>query len=624
MAFSQGNTAQDNGSRDNRDYRGNNARDEQDNSGGWSYFGSGNGTHGISATSSSDYFMRFLENAKKRVQTVNKDLDLRLIPLDRDVFEKLHYSAVAIAVMLKNRPELGLAYHTILLEATGEDLAPIRETYGAQGSRGKEVEVMLTASAGLDDELDAIVRQAIQSEFGNVAMQGVEGTAVPRDFDPDEQNHLQRLLFNSVQSCTTELDMMRSDFLMTNMGKMKKDGYFATEIVFAPQQFPDASQRPMRSDVSINLSIRRKGSDEGRRNRSIHSTENELKLTSLSAFIDISPIRQLGRRSMMRRRDAEREIPFGATCVITDVVTRNQPTPENVLLAISTVPALNVNSGWTNTFRPRPLPAGEKIDTADVGALNIQGNLQNEPTCGSMVDSRDELANMDDLGQFIGSLVEPDMMVAIDIPEYGPQSWYLSFLAAAAAGREEAIKVVLGAANTLTDNRFSHYFREGDRIFAGQPIRIHAGTMEKANGQLQDLRYVDYLYAANTYGTRDHVYIADWTDTFLRTDFPEDMRLDGRLKQLQALTGQTAKVTGYFQRLFLSRAFLEAINSGLEDCGVSPRLSSNEDMGGVGNNRGYASFYEDAMLSGASRYGSSNRGYGGDRNGRGSYTGRYR
>lgn len=617
MSFTTGNNTQRNNAQRNE------ARYEHGET--WSLFGDdGNVTRGISANPGSEYFQSFVESAKKRFSTANEELELKLVSLDREIYTNLHYGAVVVVAGFKKRPELGLAYHTLLLEATGDELTPIRETFGNPGSgRGKEVEVLLTASAAMDDTLNSIAQQAIKQSLGvsDLKLSYVEGTVVPRHFDVESVAAMQRLLWNAVTACTTELDMARDDRIDTDMSKMERDSVLSAEVSFGRQQLPDAAQNPMRSDVSVGLTARRRGTEENRRNRSVNSAGDEKKLTSLSGFVEIVPVLPLGgSRSLIRRRDERDERPFGAMFVITDILSNRAPTPENILLALSPVRALNLNSAWSNVFRPRQLPAGEKIDTTDIGALNIQGNLQNETPCGSMVNTRDS-NGPDEVGRFIGALVEPDMMVAIDIPEFGPQSWYLSFLSAAANGNQQAIRAVIGAAHVLTGGRFSNYFRDGDRIFAGAPIRVHAGTFENAAGNIRDIRYVDYLYAANTYGERDHAYIADWTDTFLRTDYPEDMRLDGRLRMMQALTGETVKVTGYYQRLVFTKVFLDALNNALEDCGVNPRVSSNEEMAGLNTTRGYASFAQDAMLSGGGRYGSTGRGYS-DRGSRG-YTGRW-
>lgn len=542
----------------------------------------------------SEYYGKVKAGLTEIYKTANENVEIALIDLDRANTPALAFSAIVVALRFKQNPKAGVAYHIIVLEATGDKLTPVFENIGNQ-----QIELTRYTSDAMDDVLQAKAEEKVRKAFPTNAVHIVDGTVVPASFNPDDKYAMHRLALNAGLAAGTELETNNEGFADLNLVHMQNDSTMQINIGFNRQQIEDAVGNPMRSDALINF-VSKKNGQQQQRNVSVNSGDKETKVSEVSGFVDLlwNPVNPAGQLNPYQQQmQMAHTQKYAARLVITNLASNFSYTPGSVLLALMTAMALRDDSNWIQAFRPLP-SSGNEIDLTDIGALNIEANLRNEPNgYGTRIDTKSDNFKLEDLGQLVAAMVQPGLIVSLDCPEGGPQSWYLSVFAAASAGHVGAQDIIYSAANQLTNGNFGQFFPKGSAMFVDQNNVVHLGTWIDRNGVKRDIRDIDHIAVANLVGERNPQLIRDWSDTWLRTNYPLAQRLAARKKMISGLTNETATFTGKATRVTFSAAFLDAVSKGIRATGLPVRVNTPLSGSDFNNQRGVASFANSALLA---------------------------
>ena len=539
----------------------------------------------------SEYYTQVKNGLLEIYKTANTDVEIALIDMDRDNMVELAYSAIVVALRLKKQPQLGVAYHIILLEKTGEKLTPIYDTVS-----GQQVEVLRVTSDALDEVLASKAKEKVSRAFPNVPNFMVDGVVVPSTFDPQNKYSMHQLALNAGLANGTELELHSPSFEDLNLAKLVHDSSMEINIAFNKGQMENAVGQPMRSDILVNF-VSKKQSQNQR--RSVNAGDREAKVAEVSGFIDLvwnpaNPMAAFNPYAPVQNTQTQK---YAARAVITNLASNYAYTPGSVLLALATSLSLRDDSNWIQAFRPMPV-SGNEIDLSDIGALNIEANLLNDPSgFGTRIDTKSDSFHLEDLGQLVAALIQPGLIMSLDCPEVGPQSWYLSVFAAASNGSQAAYKMIYNAAMELTNGNFGKYFPNGGGMFVDMNNRVHLGTWVDRNGNTRDIRDIDYVAVANLVGERNPQLLRDWSDTFLRTNYPLAQRLAARKKMISGLTNETATFTGFAQRVTFSAAFMDALSKGIKETGLPVRVNTPLSSSEFSNQRGIATFASSALMA---------------------------
>jgi hypothetical protein len=550
----------------------------------------------IARSSGSDYYNK-LKNALTEIyKNANEGSIVDIIDLDNTSEPALMFSSMIVTIRYKHSPEFGVAYHVLLLEATGDKITPLMDN-----TNGMQIEILRVAGDAMDGVLFDLARDRVQRTFPNYPIFLVNGCVVPAAFNPEDQYAVYRLALNAGLAGGTELAIRDPNFQDLNLQPIVGDSNLSVNLGFNKSQIEDAVGQPMRSDVLINFSSKRdnKGRNQSeRQSASLNAGNQEVKISEASCFIDLlwNPGQhQHNAFAPQMQVDTRKYVP---RLVITNLVSNSCYSIGSVLLALATTVNLRNADHWYQAFKPVTY-ADREIDMCDIGALNIEANLFNEPSAngyGTRVKTKDDTFKLDDLGQFLRALVREGMIVSLDCPEAGPQTWYTSIFAAASANSQDAYNIIINAANQLTNNNFQRHFTAGTAMFSDFNNRIHNGYWRDKNGAHRDLRDFDHLAVCNLVGDRNPQFIRDWSDTFLRTTFPLAQRLAARKKMIMALSGETAVFTGFSQRVTFSAAFLMALDSAIADTGISVMITTPLSASDFNNLRGEADFANTALF----------------------------
>lgn len=541
----------------------------------------------------SEVYSKFKDKLKSIFQSaLDPNAEIAIIDLDNVNEPALMYSSIIIAMRFKNRPHLGISYYIILLEDTGDKLLPVFDNIN-----GMQVEIQRVTGDAFDDVLLQKAHEKVAMFFNTDNVHYIEGTVVPSDFNTEDNRAVYSIALNAGWACGTDLETRDPEFLDLNLTTSPNDSQLNINVAFGKQTLLDATGLPMRSDLLINFDSR-KNVQGNQRNQSVNNGDRELKLSTLSGFIDLVWIEQDHNAFNVAYQQQQQQLKqkYAARLVITNLVSNHLYTMSSVLLALSTAVAVRDENNWIQTFRPTRTSTRE-VDMSDIGALNIEANLMKEPNnYGTRVDTKTDSFRLENLGQLVASLVQPGLMISLDCPEAGPQSWYLSVFMAAARGSQGAYSTIHAAAEMLTNGHFGMNFNYGEPMFTDVHNRIHNGYYIDKQGQRCDIRDIDHLAVCNLVGERDPRLIKEWSNTFLKKNDPAPIRMAARKRMIENLTGESAVFTGFSERVTFTANFLNALVSGIAATGLYVKVSTPLSGSDITATRGVGTFADQAIL----------------------------
>ena len=543
-----------------------------------------------------EYMNKIAESLREIYKSADPKYKVNVLTIDNTNEQGSYFSVILVCMETTTNANL-VAVHPMIVEATANPIPPIYENYN-----GEQIEIVRTPGQALDDKLAFLITNKVKTAYNGRNVVLIQGEVIPRDFNPEDKMSMHMLALNSGFACGTELAHADKNFADLDLTKESRDSTLVVNIGFMPNQIKNVMSEPMRSDVLVQFSSQRKNA--GNQSSSVNSGDRDIKISELSAFIDLVwnpaiPQTPMGYYAQPTQLPAG-VLPtqkYNARAVITNLAAENAYTPASLLLAFSMISTLATDNNWMQAFRPQAV-AGD-IDFHDIGALNIEANIYNETDkggFGSRIDTKSSNFTLQNLGQYISSIVGAGLIISMGCPEAGPQTWYQALFSMAERGNQSAIADIIDSANVLTGGKFGRYFVPNTPIFTDLNNIVHMGYWTDKTNQRRDIRDVDTIFVANVIGDRNPLMIRDWQDTFLRTEYPLNKRLAARKKMITGFTNETAVITGFARRVTFSAAFLNALNQSIIETGLAFRINTPLSSADMQNNRGSASFAGSALL----------------------------
>jgi hypothetical protein len=524
-----------------------------------------------------------------------QDVKFELVQVDNNNDTVLAFSVLVVVAFRKGNMNLA-SYHSLLLEATGDKPQPLMENF----NNGEMIERLRVTGDAYDSVMVETILRKLNTAFPKVRMLNADAEVVPATFDYNNKVALHTLAVNAAMACFSELQSKDPNFKDLNMAHFQRDSSLVVSPRFERSVQEGVDSLPRRQDVKITFSsqLNRQNS-----NTSLNSGERATKLADLSGFVDLiwAPTQlQNPYGAMMPVMPGMPQIPqhkYVANLVVTSLVTEQFSTLAGMLLALTSLRSVSEANNWYGAFRSN----GLRQNMHDIGYLNLEANVENNPNgIGKPFDTSLDSFSAMDLYKFLSSVIRPGIVVSMDVPECGPESWYLSVFSQAASldprqtDRTQAARMAIyNAANELTNGRFSQHFTAGKEMFVNMGNRVHMGWYEDSQNQRRDLRDIDYVAVAAL--TKDPEQIKRWSDSYNATSVPLIKRLDVRQRLIRAVV-PNANFTGFANRVTFSNEFLSALVVSCAEVGVAPRLDSN-GLGITPQDRGVASFVDGAVVA---------------------------
>lgn len=524
--------------------------------------------------------------------SVSKDHIISVIPIDRNNQIKLTFSVIVIAVQQSGRKDKA-AFHTLILEGSAEQLAPRFENFN-----NRNIEILKVASDAWDDTLLSIVIDETRRSMPNVELANAGACVVPRDFDVENHDLVYKLAANAFLADFTELSQNSKGFVDLNLANAEKDSSLNVRPTFARNEVYDAVGLPIRSDVQIDLlAVQQVRHNDQSINNGL---DRQSLVSTVNGFMDLiwDPMVQQNTGYIVPGQQQLMTQKYLPRFIITQLDPVRLLTIPAQLLALISAVLLREDNAWVGAFKSKAL-IGKEIDMHDIGGVGIEANLENNPQgIGTRINTKSDSFRPEMLGQLIGMTMKSGLVLSMDIPECGAQSWYNDVFSAAAAGTVRAQKAIIDGANQLTNNAFSQFFPSNGRIFIDDANKVHLGYYVDRSGIKRDIRDVDYLAVANLVGEKDPGLIREWSDTFLRTQYPLAQRLAARKQTISGLVTDPV-FTGFARRVTFDHQFIDALVQAFRSTGLSIRNTGTfMDTGSF--DRPTGSFFGQAVMSGGS------------------------
>lgn len=475
----------------------------------------------------------------------------------------LNYSAVIVTETLGGVTSA----HILMVEKTGDYPEKLTETVG-----GIRYELIRTPADALDEKYIAAAKQAVAAALKTDAdgIVVVDGTLVPNEFDIESDAQVSDLINNTFNAVHAEICTRVRDFRGTDLSTLVREfrnGKFTVQLFFNSDDSTYFNQvgMPTRQDICVVLGYKL---NSGKQNRSVNQGDDSITIVKTYGYIDFE---FTGASVMNNMMTSQKFVP---NFVITHVEASVAPTPDVVMLGVASVLALSDDGYWIQAFRPAVSRKGE-FDFNDVGALNVEGNIEQSPTgYGKRYDTKSKTAQPMEITKLIQALVRPNMMVSMDLPKAGPETWYTSIFRyikqatnpGALQRATEFMNVASGGAYTGTDVP----------MFLQTSNKIHGGFYKTPNG-FRDLRHLtSYLAVANyvTETGQQPALLTQYTNTLYNTAIPNDLRAATRFQYINDMSKQSAVVKQMYDRVTFNGKALASWVHALHQIGFMPVFST--------------------------------------------------
>ncbi len=434
-----------------------------------------------------------------------------------------------------------------------------------------------------DDVYYGIIRDEVEKNFPGVPNFPVIGETLPRNFNFDDQDALQKVARNASMAGAVTLQNQVSSRSDLNLANVKRNSKLTLRTNFGQPNELDRVGLPVRSDIVVALTAEPiVAKSEQKRILSTRSSQ----VARVQAFVDLvwspsmeetNPFFQLPQQQGFggnQQRPVNPHEKYIPRIVVTGLSTNNPPTTAVQLLNWLLSMNISENGQWVHAFTPRNYRKGSSdYEMHDIGAMAIEANFENNPDgLGMRVDTSLETFQAK-LPSYLAAIIRPEPVISIDISECGADSWINGFLAKAAEEDQDALDLVFNAANTLTNGHFAKNWENVDYngpIFSDENNRIHAGYYLDSEGKQRDIREIDYLAVLNRFGGgTEHEIVRRWSESFLDEAGPLLARLEDRRKVIDLMTSNSAKYTGFFRRVSAAHIFMEVLAKSAKQAGLA-------------------------------------------------------
>lgn len=531
----------------------------------------------------------FKEDIKKQIEERKLDpvFEVNLLALDATKGTGVRFSGIIVATTHKEIRD-AVAIHTVVVEGSSDPIMPKIEN-----ARGVQYEVQITAGETIDRDYMAEVMKVVEKAYPGFRVINADAQVLNRDFEYEDKNLVRSFVQNIILPTTTNLITSTGNFPELNLGRIERDSTLGVQRSFNEGQTLDYSGNPVRTDIKVTMT-----SHTGQKNSngSLNGQERTRVLGVAGGYIDTVWSDEQVNQAMPQLMGPKPK--FKARLIMTTLENQAMQTIPSQLLALSASMLLREGNNWFGYFTPRRLAAGaHRVDKRDVGALNIEGNIGNDPSgFDKMIDTKDAAFDGIALQRLIMSLFVPGMYFSLRVSDAGADTWYNSVFKAAADGNPNAINAILAGANTLTNGNFQKFYTSGASPVLKNEDRVHMGYYIDANGVKCDLADIDYLAIMNLVGRNDPTVGAAWSNTFYGTNEPLNVRLAARWKMIQDVVGGTAVLTGYGRLVTFTTEFIDALGKAVAATGLTIRQIGTND-GTMFQQRAGASFLAGADVA---------------------------
>ncbi len=572
----------------------------------------------VSAPISRNNSSMAMDNIRKAMDDLGianefNDYQFKYIELDTSG-NRRKVAALVVAARSKTVQDSAIAYHSILLEETGQmqrvkrrfdNLSYDDELYASDGfdQYMREDVVKAVAAAFVPGGQVVWNKDTNETTVNGIKLISAMASTIPATVDLKVPAMIRGPLSNACIAAMTLLnqDLGRSDDLKLE-GNVAGQRWTANVLV-SNASFTDMTGTPNRGDVVVE--IREGGSDNSQNqyDQSFNDPNGEIMTHQILGFMDLvynpTPNAQQmqGSNQMfvpnmlmggimggMTQQDAYQV--FRARYTMTHIDPIFNPTLPDLLfgLAGANVAILEEGRWKVAMVAQHNLGADNLVSGRNMRDLGILGAEIMRPgqgdQAGQMIRSRFQTSGGrgEDpvLYNIIETCIRPEPVLSMHVPESGAFSWMSGYFVAAAMGSQSAQADIVSAADYMTRNEFSKLYAQlcqgvPQPVVLNDNVLVNLGRYTDHNGMLRDSREVDQLVIENAFAeTRP-----DMVDRWIRMQNDTSMPVEFRLNETRSIIRElysNVQFTGRARAITFNPLFLRALCQAIVACGARMHL----------------------------------------------------
>lgn len=542
----------------------------------------------IHPESGSEAFKRVIDLMTKATASTNGAIEI--VPFAREIHDQLSYSVIAVVRTNKVPVGPGVPKHDFvtaqlfIMEATGEVPRPFE-----QGEGRNRFTVTPTMEDANNTLLVDYVTGNLKKLYGDETIVTlIDPMIIPRDQDLSKDDRILHQLDASITAVNTRTFVRIPGFQDYNFVARHSGNNMQLAVstrMTGGETRTDLTNRPFYANAEVVVAIEKNGPRQ--QGEVFHSPSTNQDVCSASVFVDLVPVdpqlledNRATRRS--RGRDFEPQAAWAPRLTAVHIEQYMTRTPAGILFALTSLSQLAQDRAFAETFRPNKTNR-DGINLRDIGYLNIEANLDNEESgFGSPVNTSE--ASFDDraMGTFLDLTVTRFPILSVDCATTGASAYYTTGLYNVARGRADterrAQAELMHSLRCATNGLIDEYINSSDKFVDGEGELVHVGVWEDESGRVRDLREIDNYLAVAVLAAKNPSLIADWAETYYRTDVAEARRMADRWTILTSLTAGTARQTGTALRVTINNKVVDGFVNSLKDAKL-PMVSRDSGNG---------------------------------------------
>lgn len=514
----------------------------------------------LSAQMNHEAFIEVKNKILEISKGISKEYLFYVLDMSQTTIPDLNYSCILLASSHVSDPHK-VAAHILLMEATGEDIAPTRQNVPTQVGV-VTYNIYNAASSAVNERLVLFAKKICASAFPNSNVYLTSATVVPKTFNVKDDSKIAALLYETCQILATEILLHSDKFSDINVARrcFNEKGQVVSRFVIRKNngamdpQPTDVTGNPYRSDCRVAFEKPTVNSQRVK----INEKQFLQQATVASCMMDAEWIRPNQNVYYPVIPDI-RERALMPRLTITDITSQVGQSPGLVMLAVYSAFEANTNQAWRDMLRPTI--GKNTLDLKDIGYLNIlvnAGRATNER--GPYIPDVSQSASH--LRDYQSAIFLDKMAVAIDYIPSRVGSSKLQFLHSAAQDNEDAKALIFRTVNQMTNRQFERYYSPEAPIFATKPISSYAGYWRDSKEKIRDIRDFD-LTAVCAMNANTPNNILEWINAVYNTGFDINQRMSAMVDMLNQYTSGTFVITGRCERLVFHGQFIDAMSAAM-------------------------------------------------------------
>lgn len=526
------------------------------------------GAFAVPRESGSAYTTKLHENLSKVFLDKRPNITKEIFVIDKETERDINFSCIVVTANIEGNLDQGKAYAILLLAATGS----VKEEFKNVGN--EQVKLSIFPSTYIDKYLVDKVRAFVSARTPNLDskfLYNADGFVVPSNFNIEDPAKIKELSKRCEQFIFAEL-ATQANADVISLADVSKDTNLVIDIATNNSPVVDSVGEPVRESFVIDFNS---ATREGRNvQQSLHNTQGQKQnICRTGGFLDLlfgpEDPSILNANKFLKPNapiSTKRYIP---RCIITSFDSVSISIPR-FLIGLYTTIALQHDRNWVQFFR-RKVQTGKTPTYDDVGFLNIEANISQEPPGGFGTPIDTSPFSMVELSSYMAVMVQDNLLYSLDCPDGNPETYYTRVFQEAASGNNDAMQYIYDSMDQLTSGYFSKEIGPNVPIVRQDPIKVLTGYWTDSDGNVRDIRDIDTLTVCNMVGMKneDPIFIVDWMSLFIPEAYiDEDLRLDKMKKMLNMFLQDTATFTGVATRINFNPEALIAFMHAIEKCGI--------------------------------------------------------